>query len=234
MAERVTDLAAVGGGRVGEWLVWQLADSAFPIGGFAHSGGVEAAWQGELARHPREVEGILRQLLHQAAAGSAPFVIAAHRNPERFSEFDELLDSMLTSHVANRASRLQGGALLSSAGRIFGGSSETLRSAVLAGGHPGHFAVAFGALTRALGVEEETALRLYLFMTLRGCISAAVRLGALGPLNAQSVQAAMGAELESLVAVARATPLEAAAQTAPLLELIQGTQDRLYSRLFQS
>ena len=29
---------------VDSWLVWQIADSGFPTGGFAHSGGLEAAW----------------------------------------------------------------------------------------------------------------------------------------------------------------------------------------------
>jgi hypothetical protein len=28
-----------------DWLIWQLMDSAFPTGGFAHSNGFEAAFQ---------------------------------------------------------------------------------------------------------------------------------------------------------------------------------------------
>ncbi len=28
-----------------DWLAWQVVDSAFPTGAFAHSWGLEAAWQ---------------------------------------------------------------------------------------------------------------------------------------------------------------------------------------------
>ena len=28
-----------------DWITWQLADSAFPAGGYAHSAGVESAMQ---------------------------------------------------------------------------------------------------------------------------------------------------------------------------------------------
>jgi urease accessory protein UreF len=40
--------------------------------------------------------------------------------------------------------------------------------------------------------------------------------------------------LEAALAHARTLRVEDVAQTAPIAELIQGTHDRLYSRLFQS
>ena len=64
-----------------EWLIWQLADSAFPAGSFAHSCGLEAAWQ---AGEVRDVDGLrqfVREVIWQAGRGSLPLLTSAHRMP---------------------------------------------------------------------------------------------------------------------------------------------------------
>jgi urease accessory protein len=71
---------------------------------------------------------------------------------------------------------------------------------------------------------------MYQFMTTRGILSAAVRLGAIGPIQAQQMQAAIALEQRLTGPTSDQTPV----QTAPLLDLIQATHERLYSKLFQS
>ena len=90
-----------------EMLIWQLADSAFPSGGFAHSAGLESSWQQGLMDAdslPAWIEG---QIV-QTARGALPFVIAAYREPEAFSAIDVDCDAFINNHVATRASRAQG------------------------------------------------------------------------------------------------------------------------------
>jgi urease accessory protein len=217
------------------FLLWQLADSAFPAGGFSHSGGLEAAWQaGEVDTRERLIE-FLKASMQQAARGAVPFATAACVDPSEFPVLDRLCNAFLVNHITNQASRAQGQAMLASSERIFNNSSiAVLRSAVRDGGLFGHLAPALGAVLGNLGFGRRQAAGLLLFMTLRGVISAAVRLGIIGPLEGQRIEFELGPEARALADKSRDLTTDDLFQTSPLIEVFGGTHDRLYSRLFRS
>jgi urease accessory protein len=214
------------------WLVWQFVDSAFPIGGFAHSYGLEAAWHhGEVAG-PDGLRAFVRATLLQTAHAVVPLVNAIYRTPERFEELDELADAFLTSAVANRASRVQGRALAATCARIWPaamtGVADRSRDS------HAHFAPTFGLALSTLGVSPREARQIALFMTLRGVLAAAVRLGIAGAYETQRIQSDCMNEMDALVHESARYDESDLAQPAPLLDVLQATHDRLYSRLFQS
>src|SRR6266536_3620494 len=142
------------------WLLLQLADSAFPAGGFAHSFGLEAAWQqGEV--NAASLPAFVRDGIAQAGHGGLPFVLAAFDDPGSLALFDARCDAFLRNPVANRASRVQGRAWAGTVARSFPGAR--VRSA----GNR-HFSPIFGATMRALGVERGDAARMFLFGVARG------------------------------------------------------------------
>ena len=216
-------------------LVWQLIDSAFPSGGFAHSAGLEASVQHGHVTDGAGVHAFARQALAQCGRGALPLVTAAHRRPEDVAELDRLSDVFLSNPIANRASRAQGRALLTSVARSFpdvpvAALDATLRSEGVAG----HYAPLFGSLFRLLEVDLIDTQRAFLFISARGVSSAAVRLGLIGAYEAQTIQADLAPRFDTVIHDNGELAPHDIAQTAPLIDLFQSTHDRLYSRLFQS
>jgi urease accessory protein len=208
------------------WTILQLADAAFPSGAFAHSGGLEAVLRlGEL----EDLDAFVDASLWQAGRMSLPFIGAT----EPLEALDRILDGMLVSHVANRASRAQGRSFVGACVRIFD-RFEELDARVRDKSIHAHFAPVFGAISRELGIERTDAMRVHLHGALRGVLSAAVRLNVIGPHEAQRMTHARAELLERVLARCKDLCVDQAAQPAPLLDLFGALHDSLDVRLFVS
>jgi urease accessory protein len=215
------------------WLTWQAVDSAFPTGVFAHSWGLEAAWQQGEVPDSEALQRFLEASIQQTAYGALPLMVAVYRQPDRRRSLDHFADAFLTNAVANRASRIQGRTLVSTAVRVW--PSEAM-AAVASSAETGcaHVAPISGAVFQLIGVPLETARAAMLFGAARGVLSAAVRLGIVGSYHAQRMQHEAGRFLPALLERSRDLDAEDVCQTAPVLDLLHAAHDRLYSRLFQS
>lgn len=218
-----------------QWRLWQLADSAFPTGGFAHSSGLEAALhQGEI-QGIEDFERFLIETLWQVGHGSLPLASAAFAESKDLLELDRLCNAFLNNSVANRASRVQGRTFLATCERSFESPEITKLSLRLKDRDACfHYAPVFGSVIRLLDVSLTDMQRLFLHLALRGMVSAGVRLGIAGPYLAQRIQNRFFPKLDEIHLRCGGLGWEDLGQTAPLLDLFQANHDRLYSRLFQS
>ena len=216
-----------------DWLAWQVVDSAFPVGVFAHSWGLEAAWQAGHVENGAALRRFLAETIQQTGWGSLPLMNAAYGRPERLEELDELNHAFLTNGVANRASRVQGRTLAATAARVWPSPAMNDLQGRVQGGRA-HVAPLSGVVFRTIALPQETACRVVLFGAARGVLSAAVRLGIVGSYGAQQMQHAAGTQLDATLERCRGLAAEEICQTAPIVDVLQGAHDRLYSRLFQS
>ena len=201
----------------------QLADSAFPLGGYAFSNGLE--WlvkRGCIADVPGFAD-YLRVLARGAFYFEIPFLLAMRLgNNERLAAARRF-DAMMFVPGARKASTAQGTALR----RLFPSAAlpET--------GVDNHFVLLLGILLDDFGWDPQQSAELYWYLIIRDQVSAAVRLGALGAVCGLRVQNEIFDELNRYRAL-DAPHYSEARRITLLPEVAMADHSALYTRLFQN
>jgi urease accessory protein len=234
-----------------EHLLLLLSDSALPIGSFAFSSGLESFLQHFSSDTFGSSIGLLtyflRDSLRSVAYTTLPFIKAVHLEPSTAVFLDDHFDATVTCPVARRASLAQGKALLTIWEKAFL-EDKTIgydyRFSVK-GGTGGHFGIAWGVVCAycniSLGIfthfdctKIDRCMYVFLLNHAKAVVSAAVRLSLVGPYQAQGLLADSSIRqlLRNILNEVKDLEWEDAGQTWALIDVYQGRQEILYSRVF--
>ncbi len=222
-----------------------LADGRLPIGGHAHSAGIESAWREGRVQDLDDVEAFVMGRLHTVGLTDASLTSAlvsrltvpassAASPAESVAAIDAEVGARIVAAPLRSASRRLGRQLV----RVASGwcSSAGLEAARLVNPAGPHQVTAAGATASAMGLSPVEAATLSLFHQVNTPIQAAVKLGGLDPFKAATVAASFSGQIDELAAKATAlaeTPLaDMPCDTGPVSEIAAILHDEVSDRLF--
>ncbi len=215
--------------------LWQ-SDTAFPNGGFAFSNGVEGAAATLRGLDRATLTALIGTALGRRWADTErPATLHAFHagSLARLAAVDAAYEAATLAEPLRSGSRRGGRAFLTAHRRLGSSGAGELFEGVGRGTLLGHLSVVQGWIWRRCGFDEATAAAASGYAAAASMANAAVRLGAVGALEAQGALMACLPLIEDFAA----RPFDPAApiafsSAAPWLEIVSARQTRAELRLF--
>ncbi|MEE5055417.1 urease accessory UreF family protein [Pseudomonas alliivorans] len=233
-------------------LAMQQADSFFPTGAVAWSWGLETLKaDGHLGRMERvpprrrqretrpdrsaELCGFVEgQLRHRWNSFDRAFLVAAWQSADDLDQLmllDAQVEALTMAEELRQGSRRVGHALLGVHAALGTPGAERYQHQVLVGETPGHLCVLQGLIWKQLGMQLEHCQLAAAHGLCTGLVSAAVRLGVMGHVDAQRVLTSIQPLVAQLLALDPPEPDNASGFT-PMAEIAVMRHETQELRLF--
>ena len=217
-------------------LLFQLTDSFFPTGSFAHSFGLETYIQKGVITDQERFESFLRAILHFGIRNcDAIAVTLAHRSDtmDQIIQLDQYLSAIKQPAEMRKGSVQIGKQFLRNANKIVESKlAMDYHSAIRSGKCSGHHSVAYGVITA--GIELYLVLLSYLHSYVASQVSAAVRLIPLGATDGQQTIRSLQPELLEISELVKDANIEDLGGFTPALDIRSLQHEQLFHRLFIS
>ncbi|MEB3358466.1 MAG: urease accessory UreF family protein [Synechococcales bacterium] len=206
----------------------QLSDSFFPSGSFTLSHGLESLVQLGQVQSPQDFQKYLKILLYQKVGTSDlvalrhAFAASVQSNLDELLLADESLFAQTLIQTVREAQTKNGRALLMVSRSIWPDPQLDWLTAQIKlhrchGLHP----VVFAVVSRAAGLGCSDSLLAFLHSFVTGLCGAAIRLGSVGHLDAQSILRDMAPDLEAVMGRAMDLTLDEMWSWSPVIDIAQ-------------